>query len=314
MNAPRGLGFWVAFERSITPRDKREDLRQAVEWCKATGTDWIALRAGAGGGNDADLNEQSIRTFLDAGITPYVWIFAYQRTAGKELEGYAKCFQWGAKGAIINAEFEYATATRDDALRLVEGIRVAWDAHGSGGPAFVAHAPPDYLGAGIGHPLRPQLIALDESCDLIMPQVYAWEHDDRGHAYHLDRVCKGYEKRGFKADKVAPIGCTYRPKVRGGKPTPYMDDEPQRVARDVIAFLEHPSVMACSAPSLYSLDAIGWINGSADQVIAALAAKFAARVPLPEPLPTIQSGPATPLRAGPGEHTPIHLRGSENEP
>ena len=309
--APKGLGFWVAFERSITPRDKREDLRTAIEWCKATGATWVALRAGAGGANDADLSNQSIQAFLDAGIDPYVWIFAYQRTAQAEVAGYAKWFAQGAKGAIINAEFEYATATRDDALKLVESIRVAWDIHGSGGPSWVAHAPPDYLGAGIGHPLRDQLVALDEACDLIMPQVYAWEHDDKGHAFHLDRVVSGYVRRGF-GDKLAPIGCTYRPKKRGKYSVPYMEDEPQRVAQDVLAYLDHASVIACPCPSLYSLDAIGWINGASDMVISTLAARFQAckadTLP-PAPLPS-GSGPATPLRAGEGEHTPIHLRES----
>lgn len=313
MNAPKGLGWWVAFERSITPKGKQEDLRQAVDWCLATGAKWVALRAGAGGNPDADLSPESIRAFLDAGIDPYVWIFAYQRTAAQELAGYAKWFTLGAKGALINAEFEYATATRDDALRLVDGIRLAWDAYGGDGPSFVAHAPPDYLGAGIGHPLREQLIALDECTDLILPQVYAWEHDDRGHALHLDRVSAGYAKRGY-TDKLAPIGCSYRPKVRGKASVPYWEDEPQRVAADVISYLEHPSVVACPCPSLYSLDAVAWINGPSDQVIATIAARHKAQqaptLPPPSNLP-LDGGntAATPLRAGEGEHTPIHLRG-----
>lgn len=308
MNAPKGLMWWIAFERSITPKDKEADLAQAIEWCKATGATSVALRAGAGGNADADMDARSIRAFLDAGIDPYVWVFAYQATQALEVGLYNRAFGWGAKGAIINAEFEYATATRDDALRLVEGIRVAWDAHGSGGESFVAHAPPDYLGAQLGHPPQDELISLDECCDLIMPQVYAWEHDDRGHAYHLDRIVKAYDARGY-ADKLAPIGCSYRPKVRGGKPVPRMDDEPQRVALDVISYLEHPGVIRCPCPSLYTLDAIGWINGPADQVISTLAARVnAQKAPTLPPPPTVPDLPsfssaATPLRAGEGEKT-----------
>lgn len=314
MNAPRGLGFWVAFEGAITPKGKAEDLRQAIEWCKLTGVTWVALRAGHGAQADRDLSPESIKAFLDAGIDPYVWIFAYQRTAQAEQAGYAHWFSVGAKGAIINAEFEYATATADDARRLVEGIRVAWDANGTGGDSFVAHAPPDYLGAGLGHPLRSQLVALDDACDLIMPQVYAWEHDDKGHAYHLDRIAQAYDRRGY-TEKLAPIGCTYRPKMRGGKPTPYLEDEPTRVAADVIAFLDHASVKACPCPSLYTLDAIGWINGRTDQVISVMSERYskgadATEAPAPAPAASLEEGlsifdgAATPLRAPEAVHTP----------
>lgn len=321
-HAPHGLGFWIAFEASIDPGPKARDLAVAIDRCKRAGATWVALRAGAGGANDAHLSEASLRAFEAAGIDVYVWIFAYPATAAKEIAGYRRWFVAGAKGALINAEFEYQKASAADARALVAGIRQAWhEAQGErrlrgldpiADEAFVAHAPPDYLGAGVGHALSDELVALDEVCDAIMPQVYAWEHDDRGHAFHLDRVMAGYAKRGLGLDRVWCVGCTYRPTKRGGKTLTPLPDQQQRLAEDLAAFLDHPGVAACPAPSLYSLDAITWINGAGDRVMAMLEERARRadtdRAPpptLPSPplLSRLDTGPATPLRAGEGEHT-----------
>lgn len=308
MPAPRGFGWWIAFERTISPGPKSEDLRVAIEQCLATGARWVALRAGAGGNDDADLTEESIRAFDAAGIDVYLWIFPYPNTSTAELadwkrwrsvlrQGEGSSIRADApvgtpivQGAIINAEYEYQPASAAQARTLVQAIR-------SIGYDFVAHAPPDYLGAGVNQPLSDELVALDDVCDMIMPQIYSLEHSDEGSAHHVEQVMKGYAKRGLGPDIVCPIGSCYRPKVRGfetmrdadgkpildekGKPktkprrTPSMPNEAQFVADDTIAFLDHPLVADCPAISLYTLDATHWINGDGDLVVPAIAARAA---------------------------------------
>lgn len=282
---PAGLGFYLAFEKAVDPGDKSRDLQVTIDRCLAAGATWIAPRAGAGGANDAAFDEKSVAAYIAAGLLVYPWIFPYPGREATVVSGFKRYFVAGAHGCIINAEFEYQPASAASARAMVAAIRTAWaEAQAerlqrglevTADECFIAHAPPDYLGAGIGHPLSDELVALDEVCDAIMPQTYAWEHDDRGHDFHVNRVMAGYAKRGLYADKVWPVGCTYRPKQRGGKPTPAMDGEAARVGSDVIAFLDNAYVKACPAPSLYSLDAISWINGAADQVMAKLVARRA---------------------------------------
>jgi hypothetical protein len=330
--APFGLGGWVAFERALDPREKRHDMSTAISRCRSAGMTWIAPRAGAGGANDAAFDEASVAAYLAAGLQVYPWIFPYVGTEAKVIAGFRRYFVAGAHGAIINAEFEYQRATAQQALELVQSICEAWyEAQGqrsrlglevTANEPFIAHAPPDYLGAGVGHAFSDELVALDEVCDAIMPQIYSFEHDDRGSEYHCNRVMAGYAKRGLGPDKVWPIGGTYRPKTRGGKPTPALRNESQRVADDVALFLDNKYVAACPAPSLYSLDAITWINGPSDRVMQTLAARNtpARNTPRPSEAPdTIPETPAgihsaaTPIRAGEGEHTPLHLRDPEDD-
>jgi len=141
----------------------------------------------------------------------------------------------------------------------------------------VAHAPPDYAGSTNANPWN----ALDAACDAIMPQVYAWEHDDRGHVHHLNNVRARYVAKRTPIEKVWPILCSYRPKVRGftkeGKsiPTPSMHDEAERVARDLMDGLTHAWCVDSQAPSIYSLDAITFINEADDRVIPTLTTAYA---------------------------------------
>jgi hypothetical protein len=286
MPAPRSLGWWVAFERALSTGGKRADLQTAIERCKATGATWIAMRAGAGGNDDAALTEESVVTLDEAGLDVFIWIFDYTGRSGPELEDYRRWFKTGrVKGAILNAEYEYAKSSAHEALALVQSVRdIGYD--------FVAHAPPDYLGARGGEPWD----SLDDACDQIMPQVYSFEHDDRGHVFHLDRVLALYKARGIDLAKVSPIGCSYRPKTRGyrvdqatGKsvpvPTPPMANEADVVARDVLAFMDHPHVASCAAPSLYTLDAITWINGAGDRVLPALTERARRKTTEPPAMP-----------------------------
>lgn len=277
---PRGLGLWVAFERALSAGDKRADLAVSIDRLDRAGATWVAPRAGAGGANDAAFDESSAAAYLESGRVLLPWIFPYRHTDRGVVAGFRRYFDAGAHGCILNAEFEYQLATAGEARALVALIRSAWaESQGErirrgllpvADEPFIAHAPPDYLGAGVGWTLSDEFVALDEVCDAIMPQVYAYEHDDRGHVHHLENVAEGYRRRGVDLARVWWVGCTYRPARRGGKETgPY---DPQRVADDVIAFLSHELVRACPAPSLYSSDAITWINGDRDRVMAALEA------------------------------------------
>lgn len=287
---PAGLGWWIAFERALSPGGKADDLALAIERCRQTGASWVALRMGVDGANDEEEGlahgAESIKAFADAGLDVLVWFYIRHRTATKRVVAdVGAMLALGARGVIIDGEFDYDGGP-EDARDLVAGLRRA-------GAAFVAHAPPDYLGAGLIGKVPDYLAALDAICDAIMPQVYAWEHDDRGHAYHLDRVCAAYQKRGIGPDRLWPIGAAYRPKMRGGRPAPAMDGEAARVGADAVAFLDHPAVRACPAPSLYSLDAVSWINGAADQVITQLAARARSTSTLPAP-PLVDGVPTRP--------------------
>ena len=276
MTAPSGLGFWIAFESSIDPGAKPVDLAVAIGRCKRAGATWIAPRAGQDGLNDGAFNRASCEAFAAAGLDVYPWVFVDPGRNAGTIAAFAKMRDWpGVAGAILNAEFAYQAESPDNARALVAGVRAA-------GYDFVAHAPPDYLG---GYGATKSLRALDNACDVVMPQVYAFEHNDAGHVAHLDRVLALYAKLGLSIDKVWPILCTYRPHTRGFDkdnkpiPTPKIANEPQIVADDLIAGLDR--IAACPAPSLYSLDAISWINGASDRVMAALESRAIALAPKP---------------------------------
>ncbi|MGL4808151.1 MAG: hypothetical protein ACRC4O_05360 [Giesbergeria sp.] len=297
MSKPQGRGAWVAFVDAMSPGGRAEDIALLVERAKRLGCSWVALRIGAAGMKDggAHLGGAPARDLIDAiraaGLGLYVWLFEYadHRTAGYPIwEAWAPI----ADGAIINAEFEYLKASKEQAEALVEDLYTM-------GYDYVAHAPPDYAGGRGDGAMK----YLDAVCDEIMPQVYAYEHDDRGHVAHLDAVRALYEKRGIPIEKVSPIGCTYRPRTRGfdgagkGIPTKPIGDEP--VARDVVAFLDHPWTRASSAPSLYSLDGLTFAGEGREAVLAAVEAHDAAHHRDTDPAPFDPTPPA--LRLHPDE-------------
>jgi hypothetical protein len=261
-----GFGFWVAFERAISDGSKKVDLEKAIDICQSTGAEWIAVRASAGGNDDADLNAESIQAYHDAGIEPIIWIFDYAGRQQAELADFERFRKMGVTKAILNAEFEYIPASGDEARALVKAVRAL-------GYEQVFHAPPCYAGARGDGALK----VLDKECDKILPQVYAFEINDQGHVHHITSVMEGYAKRGYGPDKVSPILCSYRPKTRGytkeGKPipTPHMDNEPQRVAEDVVAGLKLCESMGISTMSIYSIDALHFIDQKVgDAVLAAV--------------------------------------------
>lgn len=280
---PAGLGWWVAFEGAADAGPKPRDLEVLVARARRTGASWVLPRAGDAVSapsadpnrvQDGDFSRASCEAYAAAGFGVYPWVFGRPGAGGvaRMVAQFARVRDWpGVRGAVINSEFEVEHQSAAEARELVRQIRDL-------GFEFVAHAPPDYLG---GRGTSAYFVALDEACDAILPQVYAYEHDDRGHVHHLEAVRALYEKRRVDLGKVWPVLCSYRPKTRGfdkgpdGKlrprPTPPMADEARRVAEDVIAGLEHPWSSA-SPVSIYTLDAVSFINGPADRVIEAIRA------------------------------------------
>lgn len=271
--APRGLGWWVAFEAALSPGGEKEDLETGIERAKKTGASWVCLRAGDGTDNDKDFDLTSVRAWVDAGFDVYAWIFTRPDNTPREAAAYKRAYDKGCKGIVFNAEFEFLGETGDEARRLVEACRAY-------GIPFIAHAPPDYNGSENKEPWN----ALDAECDAILPQVYGPEHDDAGHVYHLTQVKKRYLDKGTPIHKVWPVLASYRPKTRGftkgangkmtARPTPPMTNEAQRVADDLLQGLGHEWVRSSLAPSIYSLDAISFINGSSDRVVATLSEAY----------------------------------------
>jgi len=313
MSSIEGLGWWSAFHNAIDPGGQAIDIERGIQVCRSTGASWVCFRFGAGGLNDVALapqmpdgsrriNVEILRAYKEAGIKVYGWIFSYVRTWRAEVEAYRKIAATGLiEGVIVNAEFDWEEkrASYGEAEAFVSELRKALPAG-----MHVGHAPPDYLGARGGDNGKHRCWdAFDDLCDSIHPQTYAYEHDDRGHVYHIDRVCAQYEKRGYAA-KVCPILCSYRPNVRGytienkakgvvgGKPipTPPLANEALTVAADLVAGLNDLRVIAAPASSIYSIDALNFIKrGVGDVVLATLQARWAERIP-----PVVPLAPATP--------------------
>lgn len=292
MSAPKGLGWWVAFERAITDGPKAVDVQHAIDVCKATGAEWICVRASAGGNDDADLNAQSIAAYVAAGLQVVIWIFDYATSEAAELVDFKRYRDLGVTHAVLNAEYEYFAASEAQARGLVAKLRAM-------GFEWIAHAPPDYAGGRGDGPLK----ALDEVCDAIMPQTYAYEHNDQGHVHHIRAVMSLYSLRGFGPSKVWPILGGYRPRTRGygadkkPLPTPPMADEANRVAADVVAGLDECERMGVPAPSIYTIDALHFINAAVGAaVLAAVTAWAEQRMPAKhEPGPSFPDTAATPI-------------------
>lgn len=333
MNAPKECGWWVAFFNTIHPGGFSEDIKRVIDVCKATDARWVALRMGQGKagipkgkkgalpGEDTGITKEAIQAFKTEGIDPYLWVFNYRGYTPQELKLYEKGFGWGAVGAITNAEFPFNGASPAEARALIEGIRAV-----APPGAFVGHAPPDYLGSRGGDPIGvyDAWEEFDAICDGIMPQVYAPEHNDMGHVYHLNRVFAGYEKRGLKKDKVWPILGSYRPYFRGTDaenrpiPVPYKKDEPQWMAADVVAGLDWVKEQNFPAWSFYSLEAL--FNAQAQRPDTGKAVLEAItewtmrnRITTPERVPYTPEGPANPLgRADRAEQEAEDKDGSGN--
>lgn len=296
MAAPSGLGIWIAYKPE-----------NAVVLLKQVGARWVAPRAGFNGWNDPGLmvykkdhsidleaSAKKLQEYKDAGFALYPWIYPNMSGWRSALVGFGLLWDTGlCDGLLVDAEAEWcgpdASRNASEALAFVSGLRARCPG------AWIAHAPMDYLAF---HPTFPW--AEFGQLDAVMPQVYAFEHGDQGHAHHLEAVEKQWvvweEAHPLAAKPRWPIGCTYRPKARGytkdGKPIPLTPwpDQGARVAADVAAFLDHPLTVAAAAPSLYALEA------SHPEVIEMLAARArGASGAFREPAPTQPDTAANPI-------------------
>lgn len=279
MTAPSGLGLWMAYRPA-----------NALMLLKQTGAAWVAPRAGLNGWDDPGLTVDRLQEYRDAGVYTAPWIYPTMTGWRRALDGFARLHATGlCDGLIVDAEAEWCEP--DAARNAAEAKTFVAELRRRCPDAWIAHAPMDYVA---NHPTFPWVEF--GALDAVMPQVYAYEHDDRGHAYHLERVEKqwlDWEAAHPEAKKPRwPIGCTYRPKTRGydatGRPIPLpaWPNQSARVAADVAAFLDHPLSRSALAPSLYSLEA------APPEVIAMLAARV---VPIREPGPTHPDTPANPI-------------------
>lgn len=271
MSAPTGLGLWTAYQ----PTDILARLR-------TVGARWVAPRAGYDGWTDAHCRVADLLAYKRAGLAIYPWIYPSMHGWHLALAGLQQLWDTGlCDGLIVDWEAEWcgpdSAANNMQARAFVAGL-LAIDSPADGHP-WIAHAPMDYRS---NHPTAPW--AAFDALDCAMIQLYAYEHDDRGHLYHLGRVLPQWADTG---KPCWPIGCTYRPRSRlvGGVPTVLPPMTPAVIAADVAAFLDAPALAGLPV-SLYSIEA------ASPEVMAMLADRAA-----PQPTAPSTPDPTIPLDA-----------------
>lgn len=202
-------GFWMAFEEPVTV------LGSALE---ATGARWIAPRAGDGGiyrtpGQvNVPISPPYMRLYQDLGLAVYPWIYLRPDDCGrgKDLAYLRRLVDLGASGVILDVEVEFM-GEHDAAKRLVDKARAALP------DTFLAYSAFDMP---LYHPSFPwqELSVLDGA----FPQLYAYEHNDRGHGYWIGEyerqwAAKDAQSAVVKACPRYPVGACYRPRTRGGQ-------------------------------------------------------------------------------------------------
>jgi hypothetical protein len=253
MAEPTGLGFWVAYTPTMV-----------VEKLVSVGAKWVAPRAGLNGWNDGGLRtKEDLQRYKDAGLQVFPWIYPTPQGWKSTLDGFQRLVSTQlCDGLILDAEAEWCDGKSNGvAAVLVEKLREAFPT------LWIAHAPMDYINY---HPKFPW-VEFGE-LDAVLPQVYAWEHDDHGHVFHLERVeaaWAAWEKKNPLSVKPRwPIGCTYRPGFRGTESLTPLPDQWNKIAMDVEAFLDHPLCKG-KPVSLYSLEA-AYSSGQPTAVIEML--------------------------------------------
>ncbi|CAN5620663.1 hypothetical protein BH09MYX1_BH09MYX1_13240 [soil metagenome] len=250
-NSPCGFGYWVAFANAMTPSPLAQDVEETCRILQALGAGWIAPRAGMDGWNDGGLTLSALASYKQLGIDVYPWIYTRPQGIQATVDAALKLLETGnVDGIILDAEAEYL-AESGAATRLADAIRAAVD------DAWVAHAPLDNIALHPTFPWREIVVGSAEPhepprLDAVMPQLYAWEHNDAGHAAWQQK-CEPQWTAWERANPQAAvprswIGACYRPKLRGGSSTPALPL--QTVVDDVVAF-------RTSNPrgSLYAIDA-----------------------------------------------------------
>lgn len=254
---PTGLGIWCAYKPT----------NPAVR-CVEIGASWVAPRAGFDAWNDPGCRVSDMQAYRQAGLGIYPWLYVTPEHTDRIVDAAKHILETGyVDGLILDPEIEFVGRQRD-AAELVRALRAALP------DVFIAYAPFDNRASFPEYPWT-EFDALDAA----MPQVYSWEHDDRGSQYWLPHVMEQWRACPIP---VWPVGCTYRPKIRGGHPTPPLSDS--IVAADVGWFVDQ---RPAGVPwSLYSLEA------APVEVIEALVERA---VPRHEPLPAYPDTAATPL-------------------
>jgi hypothetical protein len=248
---PEGFGYWVAFADNVTPSPLAQDVAETCRLLKALDAGWIAPRAGMDGWNDGALTREALAAYKRSGFGVYPWIYTRPSGVAATVAAAVALVATGdVDGIILDAEAEYIDAP-GPAVKLADELRAALP------DVFLAHAPLDNIAFHPRFPWREIVRGSAKSgeparLDAVMPQLYAWEHDDSGHAAWQSK-CEGqwsaWEAKNPDAAVARRwIGCCYRPATRGGRATKPRPIE--EIARDVVAFRsENPE------GSLYALDA-----------------------------------------------------------
>ena len=215
---PDGRGYWIAFAPPL------EETIRALRQLSAT---WVAPRVGGNGWNDPGANEERLRAYKDDGLSVYPWIYTTPSGARKTIDAFSAIASKGlCDGIIVDAEAEfchYPEIARNFASDLRQSLPGVW----------IAHAPFDMVQWHLDFPYAE----FGEVFDAVMPQLYAYEHDDAGYD-HWIRLYESQWRIWEAAHPEAtlprmPIGCSYRPRTRAGKPIGTFDESV--LARDIVA-------------------------------------------------------------------------------
>ncbi len=264
--APKGLGLFVSDAERLGGWE--ETARLALD----CGAKWLAPRAGAMGWDRDKLTARTIEQLASAmpeGVFP--WIQTGPDSYRGELASFASLVDAGATGLIVEAGVEWvrdkcawANTANVYCHELLEVAGDRWVA------AFVSDR-------SIRWPNFP--LASFATLDAILMQVFAYEHDDRGHLVRLAKTreeWKWWLRNEQAPDRpFFPVAGSYRPRARSGIPV-----HPRHVdvADDVERFLDF-LIAPDEAFSIYSLDA------AAPTVLSMLrrreARKRTDRIPIP---------------------------------
>lgn len=249
--APIGFGYWIAFADNVSPSPLAQDIEETCRLLRELGAGWIAPRAGMDGWNDGGLTKEALAAYKALGVGVYPWIYTRPKGIAATVAASLALMATGSvDGIILDAEAEYVGEAAA-ATKLADQMRAALP------DVWLAHAPLDNVAY---HPKFPWREIVRGSAkagepallDAVMPQLYAWEHDDSGHAFWQAKCEAQWAAWEAKNPDAAVnrtwIGCCYRPASRAGKPTPPLSLA--SIVADVVAFrAENPT------GSLYAIDA-----------------------------------------------------------
>jgi len=232
-------GYWMAFEEPLGA------LGNALE---ALGARWIAPRAGDGGIYRAagqvntPISPAYMNLYASLGMAVYPWVYLSPKSAAKDLSYLRRLTEMGAAGIILDVETEWMNEPAA-AKALAAKARAAV---GSG--VFLAYSSFDM-------PLYQGTFPWEafSALDAAFPQLYAYEHNDSGHAKWIAEYDRQWKAEDAKSPAVAAcprfaVGACYRPRTRAGHVLPAMD--PAKLAQDIA------SAAAFMTGGWYSVEAL----------------------------------------------------------